>query len=206
MEENIKEIITFDDYKITFFDKAKWWMKDARFYPRNFIIGVKNLFKWAPVIWKDRSWDHFFIYQIIELKLREQAKYIGTKNRHTRAQEDARDMLICANLISKVKDGYYDGEYMDYHKSELHFLPIEDKPGFRELKVNITSEDFESYFKKYPSWKKRAIRYIKENKQRFTTDHTDNQLVAMIMGDLRQEKAKDLIFKLMSNKINSWWD
>jgi hypothetical protein len=115
-------------------------------------------------------------------------------------------MLICANLIAKVKDGYYDGEYMDYHESEFQFLPIEDKPGFSELKIDTISEEFDSYFKKYPSWKKRAIKYIKENKDRFTSDHNDDKLVAMIMGDLRQEKAKDLVFKIMSKNIECWWD
>ena len=194
------------DKKPSIFRKFMWWLKDARYYHKDFISGVKNLYKWLPIIWKDRDWDHFYIYQIIEFKLRGQAKYIGTKDRHTRAKEDARDMLICANLIAKIKDGYYDGEYMDYHESTFQFLPIEDKPGFSELKIDTISEEFDSYFKKYPSWKKRAIKYIKENKDRFTSDHNDDKLVAMIMGDLRQEKAKDLVFKMMSNKIDGWWD
>ena len=110
---------------------------------------IKNIIYYFPIIWKDRDWDHFYIYQIIEFKLRGQAKYIGTKDRHTRAKEDARDMLICANLIAKIKDGFYDGEYMDYHESEFKFLPIEDKPGFSELKIDTISEEFDSYFKKY---------------------------------------------------------
>jgi len=192
--------------KPSIFRKFMWWLKDARYYHKDFISGVKNLYKWLPIIWKDRNWDHFYIYQIIEFKLRNQAKYIGNKNRHTTSKENARDMLICADLIAKIKEGYYDGEYMDYHKSEFEFLPLDDKPGFCELKINTISEDFEVYFKKYPLWKKRAIDFIKENQSRFTKDHNDNKLVAMVMGDLRQEKARRLIFNIMSNKINCWWD
>jgi hypothetical protein len=167
---------------------------------------IKNLCKWFPVIWKDRDWDHFYIYEIIEFKLRKQANYISIMDRHTRAQEDARDMLTCSELINRVKDGYYDSEYMDYHESEFKFLDIEDKPGFSELEINVISEDFDSYFKKYPSWYRRAINHIKENQKRFTTDHNDKKFVAMIMGDLRQEKAKELVFKMIANKINGWWD
>jgi hypothetical protein len=74
------------------------------------------------------------------------------------------------------------------------------------VKINTISDDFDTYFKKYPSWKKRAIKYIKENKDRFTSDHNDDKLVAMVMGDLRQEKAKYLVFKMISNKIDYWWD
>lgn len=192
--------------KTSIFRKFMWWLKDARYYHKDFISGVKNLYKWLPIIWKDRNWDNFYIYQIMEFKLRNQAKYIGTNDRHTRAKKDARDMLICADLIAKIKDSYYDGEYMDYHKSEFEFLPLEDKPGFSELKINTISDDFDTYFKKYPSWKKRAIKYIKENKDRFTSDHNDDKLVAMVMGDLRQEKAKCLVFKIMSKNIDGWWE
>lgn len=167
---------------------------------------IKNIWKWLPIIWKDRDWDQYYIYEILEFKLRKQANYIGVMDRHTRAQEDARNMLICANLINKVKDGYYDSEYSDYHNCEFEFLDIEDKPRFSELKINTISEDLDSYFKKYPSWYRRAINHIKENQKRFTSDHNDKKLVATIMGDLRQEKAKKLVFKIISNKIDYWWD
>ena len=36
---------------------------------REFITGIKNLWAWFPIIWKDRDWDGWFIYQIIEFKL-----------------------------------------------------------------------------------------------------------------------------------------
>jgi hypothetical protein len=95
---------------------------------------------------------------------------------------------------------------MDYHESEMVFLDIEDKPDFKELEINTISENFDSYLTKYPTWQKRAIQYIKENQNRFTNDHNDKKLVAMIIGDLRQEKAKELIFTIMSREIDGWWD
>lgn len=173
---------------------------------RELKTGIRNLWIWLPIIWKDRDWDHFYIYEILEFKLKNQSNYIGRMDRHTRAKKDARDMLTCAELINRVKEGYYDGEYMDYHESEFNFLPIEDKPDFGEIQINLISEDFNSYFKKYPNWHRRAISYIKENQKRYTSDHNDKQLVAMVMGDLRQEKAKELVFKIMSNNIDGWWD
>ena len=35
---------------------------------REFIVGVKNLIKWFPVIWKNRDWDHIFEVLIEEHK------------------------------------------------------------------------------------------------------------------------------------------
>ncbi len=51
MEDKVKEIIDFDDYKSTMFDKIRWWLQDLRYYPRNFVISVKNLISWFPIIW-----------------------------------------------------------------------------------------------------------------------------------------------------------
>ena len=173
---------------------------------KQLLISFKNLLIWLPIIWKDRDWDHTFIYDIIEFKLRKQSKHIGKLSIHGSAGKNARDMLICANLIDKIKNGYYGLEYFDYHKSEMVFLDIEDKPGFVELEINTISESFDTYFKKYPIWYKRAIKHIKENQDRFTTDHNDSNLIAMIMGDLREVRARELLFNIMNNQIESWWN
>jgi len=43
MEDKVKEIIDFDDYKSTMFDKIRWWLQDLRYYPRNFNILLKEI-------------------------------------------------------------------------------------------------------------------------------------------------------------------
>jgi hypothetical protein len=167
---------------------------------------LKNLWRWFPIIWKDRDWDHSYIYTILEFKLRNQSDYISKADRHTMSQKDAKDMLICAELINKVNNDFYNTEYIDYEESEFKFLDIPDKPDFKKLEINMVVDNLDIYFNKYPTWHKRAINYIKENEYRFESDHNDRKLVAMVMGDLRQEKAKELVFKIMSDKINGWWD
>ena len=78
---------------------------------RTLKIGISNLWAWLPIIWKDRDWDSWFIYQIIEFKLRRQSNYIGRKDRHTRAQEDAKDMA--------------DGQYGKHHENgDVNFSPL----------------------------------------------------------------------------------
>lgn len=183
-----------------------WWKFHAKYYHKDFYRGIINLIKWFPTIWRDRNWDHTYIYEIIEFKLRNQAKYIGKMDRHTMSQKDAKDMLICADLINKVKEGYYDSEYMDYHESEFKFIDIPDNTDYKQLEINTLVDNLDEYFKKYPTWYKRAVSYVKKNKHRFESDQNDRKLISMVMGDLRQEKAKELVFKIMSDKINGWWD
>ena len=71
---------------------------------RYFINSVKNIIRWFPIIWKDRDWDGWYIYTILETKIKHQAEYIGSKDRHVEAKRDAERMMTCVRLIQKVKD------------------------------------------------------------------------------------------------------
>jgi hypothetical protein len=57
-----------------------WWEFEGRYYHKDFVRGIKNLFRWLPTIWKDRDWDSYYIYEIIRVKLEHQAKYIGDRD------------------------------------------------------------------------------------------------------------------------------
>ena len=146
---------------------------------RNFYQSIINLIDWFPIIWKDKNWDYTHIYDILEFKLRRQAKYIGKNNNHTMTNKDARNMLICANLISKIKDEYYDTEYLDY--------------------------DFDDYFKKY---KRVYDEIIKGGINIFNQplDINDKQQIAWTMGYRIQAKAERLLYKILKENIKSWWD
>ena len=138
---------------------------------REFITGIKNLWAWFPIIWKDRDWDGWFIYQIIEFKLTRQSKYIGKMDRHVRAQKDARDMLICSKLIAKVKDEYYELEYFDYHKSAIRYTKIVGFDDRVEMDIDLVYENFDSYFNKYPKWHSKAVEFIKKNQDFYNVDY-----------------------------------
>ena len=96
-----------------------------------FLTGCKNLIKWFPVIWRDRDWDNSFIYEIIKVKLNNQAGYIGNHNRHQRAKRDAELMRLTSRLIERCQDDYYDSEFMDYHESKVNWLDVEGRVGYR---------------------------------------------------------------------------
>ena len=183
-----------------------WWRWEAKHAPRDFAIGVKNLWKWFPTIWKQRDWDHDFIYTLLAKKLEFQAKYISEKDRHTMAQQDAERMRLVVKLIKLEQDEFYNMEYMEYEESNNWFERCIDKPELSTWESETIWEKYNEYFAKYPLCHKRAIQYIKDNQKSFTNDHNNKKLIAMIMGDLRQAKCKDLIFKIMSQDLNKWWD
>ena len=165
---------------------------------RMFFRKVKNMIRWFPVIWKDEDWDSHFIFEIIKFKLKNQAKYIGDKDRHTRAKRDAEIMNICVRLIDKVQTEYYNAEYLDYEESKFNFIPIEGTTSSK-LEIEYISDNLNDYFNKYPLVYKEAVsQHIHKN--------PDKHIIAMYMSRINHDRARKLLFKVMERNIERWWD
>lgn len=170
----------------------------------SFKYGVKNLYRWFWVIWKDRNWDYVSIYNVLEHKLHLLRTTLIKNDFIADIDIVARDMQICINLIKKIKEEFYNFEYLDYHKTKFEFEKIEGSTNSR-LNMDIISERFDDYLKKYPS----SVRFVmKEYKDRLTQEDgtLNKKLLSMWVGDHNQEKAKRLLFNILDEKIDSFWD
>ena len=183
---------------------SAWERKSIRrFLPifiKDFFDGCKNLIKWAPTIWKQRDWDSSFIFDILEKKIEFQRKELVSSNRHTRIEIDNRDMTIALNLIQRVREGYYECEYIDYHKCEYYFKPVEGKEGVSTFESNVISERYQEFLDKYPS----TIRKIIEKEK--DLDLEDKGKLCFYVSMYNQEKANSLLFKILEERIGYWWD
>ena len=125
---------------------VKWELPNQHTYIK---YGVQNLYKWFWVIWKDRDWDHHYIFEVLKFKLEKQAKYLSEAGIHTSVERDAELMMTCVNLIGKIQnEKYYDEMY-------------EHRP--------LTLEIVNKYKAKH-------------------------------------NKAKRLLFKIIEERIERWWD
>jgi hypothetical protein len=184
-----------------------WWKFEGRYYHKDLYRGVKNLIKWFPVVWKDRDWDHRYIFDILEHKLKSQAKYIGSRDIHVTAKRDAEIMLTCVRLMERIRDGYYESEYTDYHQTEYWFEDIKDNPGYSTWESEIESEDFDNFFKKYPLIYKRVLNgegWVKYDEK--NTESERKMGMAMNIGHINHNRAHKLLFKIMEENIEAWWD
>lgn len=191
--------------KLGFIEKVSlWWKFDGKYLIRNTKEGIKNIIYWFPIIWKDRNYDHTFIYEILKHKLKSQSKYIGDKDRHTTAKRDARRMLLCANLLQICQDDTYAVEYLDYTENDFWFKDVKDKPGYSTMESKNIWEKYDDYFKKYPLIYKRVMNgeglYSLEDRK------DDKQIIAMNIAHINQERAHKLLFKIMEENIQGWWD
>jgi hypothetical protein len=107
------------------------------------------LYKWFWIIWKDRDWDHHYIFQVLKFKLEKQAKHLAHVGYHNEAQRDAELMMTCVRLINKIQNEDYYAEYYD------------SKPMTNEMYYRIQAQ---------------------------------------------HKKAKRLLFKIMNDRIEEWWD
>ena len=167
--------------------------------------GVPSLLKWIKIAWKDRDFDNSFIYDALKFKIENTANYIEKHKRSVGYKEDVKWMRICVKLIDKLNDEFYACEYLDYKKTEFRFEDIEGSDSSK-LHLDTLEDNLDDYFDKYPLSKKKAIEHIKKYKERYCVDHTDRGHVAHIMGMLRHEKARKLLFSILYEKIETFWD
>jgi hypothetical protein len=194
-----------EDKELNVFEKISlWWRFEGRYYHKDFINGIKNLVRWFPIIWRDRDWDDHYIWQLIQQKLKFQSNYIGKRDFHMCAKRDAEIMMTCVKLIEKIKDEYYNLEYMDYHDTDWEFIDCEDRPGYSELKFIDISENLDEYFKKYPRQYKKVlsgeINLFKRDEEK------DKKLIAMEIAHENHQRARKLLFTLLERNIEKWWD
>ena len=195
-------------------EKFKVWWNDNIYLPykynyryifRDIINGISNLWKWFPIIWKDRDWDHFFIFEILKFKLQNQAKYIGDRNFHTRAKRDAELMILCTKLIDKLNSEFYGLEYQDYWDKEFSFGEPNEK-GSRGMHFKTISKDLTPYFKKYPN----SVRFLINTKNKFSGDiklsFEDDERLALSLGNYNHQRAKKILFNILDRNIEGWWD
>jgi len=204
MSEPEKDL--FDEWnetKVPLLTRIKWKLEEIRNIPRNIKGGVTKLIYWIPVIWKDRDWDHRFIYNILEHKLKAQSKYIGSRDIHTRAQRDAEIMLTCVRLLEKDRDCFYEMEHMDYYKDKNWFEPVKGEDTFL-WKSKPISNTFQEYFTKYPLIYKRVMSgegvFNREGRE------DDKQIIALNISHINQDRAHKLLFKILEKNIQGWWD
>ena len=176
-----------------------YWKFKYRYYPQNFVRGVKNLIKWGPIIWKDRDWDDSFLFEIIKFKISNMSESHGKTMAYVGSQRNVEIMNTIVRLIDKFQTEHYQDEFLDYIDDEYSFVQIEGTDSFEMKTVNLRN-DLDQYFAKYPLLKNRATKhpYYQEN--------PSDTSMGMLMGKVQHDRAKRLIFELLNRNIEKWWE
>jgi hypothetical protein len=182
-----------------------WWKFEGKYYHKDFIRGIKNLWKWFPVVWKDKDWDQEHIYNILQFKIEQQAYAMSARDIHTTAQRNAEIMLLCARLIQIQKEDLYGLEHLDYYEEKHKFIPTDETRKWNAVESTIVRDDLDEYFLKYPKQFNRVI-YGKIKIGESIANIEDRKSIAMFMAHDNQERSRKLLFKIMEENIERWWD
>jgi hypothetical protein len=182
---------------------SAWERRTWRYYTpiwfNEIVTGISNLIKWTPTIYKDRDWDDHYIFEMLKFKLIQQRKELVGANRHTGIEDTNRYITLCLNLIERIQEETYNLEYQDFVRERIWFTDNGDETS--TLNSEIEYENFTGFFLKYQNQTKRLVEKnpelaLEENKMR----------LALRLSDLNQSRCQALLFKILNEKINRWWD
>ena len=151
--------------------------------------GIESLIVWFPVIWKDRQWDHVYIYQILRHKLHLTEDLIRNYGVHTKNIQDADKIKVCVNLLDRlINDEYCDSAYKTH----------EDRWGVLTWKSDELDNESETdhCLLQYPNVK------TPQDKEREVKDFRR----AAKHETMLREQDLGYLFTLMRKHIQSWWD
>lgn len=177
----------------------RWVKWEAKYTPHKFITGCKNIWKWFPIVWKDRDYDHGFILEVLEFKIKNTANYTEQKQKFEGWQDEVRYMRICEQLIEKIKTDYYQHEILGYTVDDLEFKPINNN--LHEINIINIDDNTAKYFSKYPNTKKAVLK-----NPRYRGYVRSPKGLGMAMGIERHLKARKLLFKILEQKLEGWWN
>jgi len=87
------------------------------------VYGIRNLWRWFPVIWKDRDWDHGYLSRILEFKLLSMYLFLNSdKTVGVQHKDDLANLAraaLAARMLYKLSPSWEPGDEAEYLKSLL---------------------------------------------------------------------------------------
>ncbi len=193
--------------------------------------GMANQMKFLNPVIDDRDWDYSCIIDFLKFKIQNTCKYIEKKQRYLNWERDVKWMRLSIKLMDKLWSNEYsditpyESEYSKYHKTEIKWFPVTKKgkvkpgPGmtFDEMLNNDSKdslqmestelwEKFDEYFSKNKLMHKKALAFLASEKGKGWQNPGSKVVQAMVISQLKHAKAKRLLFSILAEKIEQWWD
>jgi len=116
---------------------------------KNFIRNIKRVLQWLPIIWKDRDWDYYHIYEMLKQKLIRTEKHIREDGLHVYHKVDADEIKKAIEMIEVVQYEYHLDKYLSEAKSWEDVgmaKSIEDHDKARQELFQYLSDNIEKWW------------------------------------------------------------
>jgi hypothetical protein len=80
----------------------------------------------------------------------------------------------------------------------MEFNDIPDKPGFKSIDIVTKSERYDEFLSKYSSSVRGVIKEYGEQ--------NDKESLCLLVSYYNHKKANKLIFRILEERLDYWWD
>jgi hypothetical protein len=188
-----------EEYNEWYWRLYRWVRWELPYQPKYIKYGIKNLYKWFWVIWKDRDWDYTYYWEINKKKISQMRNYHAENLRFEGVERIVEQMDLALSLMDKLKNDYYREEF---YEDEYYQTKMKIENG--QVEFEDTKNEISRYIEKYPHAQRQVLNNPKYKKY-MNGDESDFK-TAMLMGIERHNKAKRILFKLLEYNIESFWD
>lgn len=148
----------------------------------------RNLRRWLPLVWNKYDFDYSYSIDMFKRALLDQAEFMESDRAHgVSAKDDAKRIRTVVRLMEKVYDDSYSLEYQDKLK-ELY--------GDDVLDFDFVDCEFNNLHELKWSYKDRP------NAEEIDKMHRE----LLKESQAKQERAEQLLWKLVAHNIRGWWD
>ena len=91
-------------------------------------------------------------------------------------------------------------EYFDYVETKFRFEPIEGDDEYYTMEQDVISERYDDFLKKYPSTIRKIIR------EKPNLDLNKKDMLCLYVSNYNQEKAHNLLHRILKERMGNWWD
>lgn len=152
-------------------------MNSIRYYYQYFKYGIKNLFTYFHIIWKDRDWDQYYFYVLLQFKLKKIRNRLNL-NLFEGSENVVKEIDIAIEALERIID--------DNYCKEEWFL-INDKYGKLIFKNNSIVREKTLTPEKEESEKNDILNIFKLENERRTSDIK-------------------LVCNIIEKNVETWWD
>lgn len=167
------------DYKFTLLEEVQHLIYKLKSGFKDIKAGFSNLWKWKKVIWKNRDWDFYYLYEMLEFKLIMMADTFEKNNIVEKTPEMVAEIRKVVRWIQLVKSEFEDIGYGDMHWGNVICKDLSDF---------ITRQE-------YKQW-------LLDN----NITPVGNNFETQLMRSAAIDKYNKLIFDKIKDNISNWWD
>ena len=114
-------------------------------------------------------------------------------------------MIYTPELIKSIAPAVFATSPSSKMTNKYEFVPTDETKKWYTMEDELVADRFDAYFAKYPLQHKRVLAGKIDRYQR-PIEQKDPKLIAMEIAHENSERCRKLLFQIMSDHIDRWWD